>query len=258
LFIERNPFVLYRISRAAVVFALLASVSPCQQSSPVDPTQLGVAHTAEDQDPSLVESKRILGIIPNYRTSPSLQNYHPLTIHEKFKIASEDAFDRGTVGLAALFGGEGQLMNANRSFGQGAAGFGRYFGAAYGDLVIGDYMTEAVFPTLLRQDPRYFRHGTGSGWSRLGYAMGQIFWTHGDSGGTQFNYSELIGNSTAVAISNAYYRDNRSAADGVSKLGLQLGVDMAANILKEFWPDLERKFRRKHLGSAVTKSTSEE
>jgi len=191
-------------------------------------------------------SKRIFGIVPNYRTSPSLQNYEPLTTGQKFKIASQDSFDRGTVALAALFAGEGQLTNANPSFGQGVAGFARYFGTAYGDFVIGDYMTEAIFPTFLHQDPRYFRRGTGSGWSRLGYAMGQIFWTHRDSGGTQFNYSEVIGNSTAVAISNAYYADNRNAADAASKLGIQLGVDMAANVMKEFWPDLERKFKRKH------------
>jgi hypothetical protein len=192
-----------------------------------------------------VESKRLLGIVPNYRSSPSLQNYQPLSPGEKFKIASEDAFDRGTVILGGIFGAEAQATNANRSFGQGGAGFGRYFGAAYGDLVIGDYMTEGVFPVLLHQDPRYFRKGQGSGWSRLGYAAGQIFWTHTDSGGTGFNYSEIVGNSTAVAISNAYYADNRTAHDAVDKLGVQIGVDMAANILKEFWPDLQRKFRRR-------------
>src|SRR5258708_19481535 len=107
-------------------------------------------------------------------------------------------------------------------------------------------MTEAVFPPLLHQDPRYFRRGTGSGWSRLGYAAAQIFWTHRDSGGMQFNYSEVIGNSTAVAISNAYYADNRTARDATSRLGMQLGVAMAANVLKEFWPDLEPKLRRTH------------
>jgi hypothetical protein len=248
--------VLHRILFGGLVFTLLGSVAPCQQTSAGDPAQPGVAQRSGStgplqpgplqSDPPQAESKRILGIIPNYRTFPSLQNYEPLTGREKFKIASEDAFDRGTIALAALFAGEGQLTNANRSFGQGGAGYGRYFGAAYGDLVIGDYMTEGVFPTLLHQDPRYFRRGTGSGWSRLGYAMGQIFWTHADSGGTQFNYSEIIGNSTAVAISNAYYADNRTAADGVSKLGMQLGVDMASNILKEFWPELQHRFSRKH------------
>ena len=75
--------------------------------------------------------------------------------------------------------------------------------------------------------------------------MGQIFWTHRDSGGMQFNYSEVAGNATAAAISSAYYADHRTASDAVSKLGIQLGVDMAGNILKEFWPDFERKFRRK-------------
>jgi hypothetical protein len=76
--------------------------------------------------------------------------------------------------------------------------------------------------------------------------MGQIFWTHGESGRSQFNYSEVIGNSTAVAIGNLYYPDNRTASNAVSKLGMQLGVDMAANILKEFWPEVEKKLSRKH------------
>lgn len=200
--------------------------------------------TASDNAPP-PESKRLFGVIPNYRTSPSLANYEPIETSEKFKLASEDAFDRGTVVLAALFGAESQLTNANKSFGQGGAGFGSYFGAAYGDLVIGDFMTEGIFPTMLHQDPRYFRRGSGSGWSRLGYAAGQIFWTHSDSGRTQFNYSEVLGNATAVAISNAYYANNRTAVDNVSRLGMQLAVDMAANVLKEFWPEVERKLKRK-------------
>ena len=237
---------LYRISFASAAIILFAHVSPCQQTSLIDPTQPGVAKGTADNTPSPPESKRLLWVIPNYRTSPTLENYEPLTTSEKFKLASRDAFDRGAVALAALFGGRGQLTNSNRSFGQGAAGFGRYFGASYGDWLIADYMTEGVFPTLLHQDPRYFRRSTGSGWSRLGYAMGQIFWTHRDSGGTQFNFAEVLGNSSAVAISNAYYKDNRSASNAVSSLGVQLGVDMAANVLKEFWPDLERKFKRTH------------
>jgi hypothetical protein len=98
---------------------------------------------------------------------------------------------------------------------------------------------------LLHQDPRYFRRGAGSGWSRLGYAMGQIFWTHKDSGGTQFNFSEIGGNATAVALSNLYYPDGRTAGQNLSRFGVQIADDMAGNILKEFWPDLRRKFSRK-------------
>jgi hypothetical protein len=223
--------------RSAIVVILLASPCLCQQASP----SATLPQT---------ESKRLFGLIPNYRTSPDLAHSKPLSEKEKFKMASEDVFDRGTIGLVALFGARAQLTNSNRAFGQGAAGYARYTGAAYGDLLLGDYMTESVIPTLLHQDPRYFRRRTGSEWSRFGYAVGQIFMTHRDSGRNQFNYSEVAGNAIAVAISNAYYADNRTARDNMSKLGIQLGVDMASNVLKEFWPDLQHKFRRKHTRAA--------
>jgi len=186
------------------------------------------------------ESKRLFGIVPNYRTSPCLTNYKPLTTKEKFTIAAQDSFDRGTVILAAAFGGFGQLTNANPSFGQGASGYASYFGTSYADFVIGDFMTEGIYPSLLHQDPRYFRKGRGGTRNRLGYAVGQIIWTHNDSGTTGFNYSEVIGNSTAVAISNAYYPDNRDAKDASLKLVQQLGVDAASNVLKEFWPEISK------------------
>lgn len=191
------------------------------------------------------EAKRLFWIIPNFRTSPTLAEYKPLTPSEKFHIATLDTFDRGTVALAAAFAGEAQLSNSNPSFGQGVKGYAHYWGTAYADFAIGNYMTEGVFPTILHQDPRYFRKGTGSGIARLGYACSQIFLTHNDSGRRQFNYSEVAGNSTAVAISMAYYPENRDVGDAVSKLGSQLAVDMASNVLKEFWPDLSRKFSHK-------------
>jgi hypothetical protein len=199
--------------------------------------------TAGPQPPT-IGNKHIFGVIPNNRTWPGLTDFQPLTAKDKFKLAREDSFDRGTVLLAAALAGEGQLTNANPSYGQGGKGYARYFGASYGNLVIGNYMSEAIYPALLHQDPRYFRRGVGSTWSRLGYSMGQIFWTHTDSDRTQFNYSEILGNSTAVAISNAYYAANRSAMDSGTKLGIQLGVDMASDILKEFWPDVSRKFKK--------------
>jgi hypothetical protein len=192
------------------------------------------------------ESKRLFGIVPNYRTSRLPNPYVPISAREKFVIGSQDAFDRGTVMLAAAFAGEAQLTNANPSFGQGGAGYGRYFAASYADYVIGDFMTESIYPTFLHQDPRYFRKGVGSGWSRLGYAAGQILFTHNDSGRSTFNYSEVAGNATAVAISNAYYSDNRNASNAAGRLSTQLGVDAAANILKEFWPDLQKRFSRTH------------
>lgn len=239
---------LLTVAAPAALAAVVLSIPLFGQQLASDPPQPGVVKSSGPppcDESSQPESKRVFGIIPNYRTSPCLTNYEPLTPKQKFKIASEDSFDRGTFVLAAAFAGEAQLTNSSRSFGQGMAGYGRYLGTAYADFVIGDYMTEAIFPSLLHQDPRYFRKGKGGAWARFRYACGQIILTHDDSGKTAFNYSEIIGNSTAVAISNAYYADNRDARDAGVKLTSQLGVDMAANILKEFWPEINRKLSRK-------------
>ncbi len=241
IFMMLRYFSLFMLLGLAVVYGQ-------QDPAPAPP----VPGTLKNSDPpsgnapAEPEHKRLFGIVPNYRTSASLHPYKPLTTGQKFKIATQDSFDRGTFILAAAFAGESQLTRANPSFGNGAQAYGQYLGTSYADYVIGDYMTEAIYPTLFHQDPRYFRRGTGSVMSRIGYAIQQLIWTHTDAGGTQFNYSEIIGNSTAVAIGNAYYPDNRDAADAVSKLGTQIGVDGAANILKEFSPDIYRKFSRKH------------
>jgi hypothetical protein len=223
-----------RIRRSAAAIALLTGSLGLCQSNP----------TGVQPEP---ESKHLLWILPNYRTSPSLTDYKPLTVREKFNVAAQDSFDRGTMIQAVLFGLENQRTNSNRAFGQGVAGSAQYLGASYGDFVIDDYMTEAIVPSLLHQDPRYFRRGTGGVWSRVVYAIGQTWWrTHHDSGRGQFNYSEWLGTSAAVAISDAYYADHRDARDNVSQLGLQIGVDTAGNILKEFYPDLVHKFGHKH------------
>jgi hypothetical protein len=106
-------------------------------------------------------------------------------------------------------------------------------------------MTEGIFPTLLHQDPRYFRRREGSARSRLGYAISRLFITRGDSGRNQFNYSELAGAATSLAISNSYYPDGRSVGNNLGRYGVQLGFDAASNVLKEFWPDLKRKLPRR-------------
>jgi len=237
------------VGRGLVTFIVLPLAVQCQNAPTNGSVQPATKGDSTSSDGLEQPDKRIFWIVPNFRTSETLEEYKPLSPKEKFKIAGLDAWDRGTIALAAAFAGESQISNAEPAFGQGVAGYARYFGTAYADFVIGDYMTEAVYPIILHQDPRYFRKGTGSGISRLGYAMGQIFWTHKDSGGTQFNYSEVVGNSTAVAISMAYYPDGRKASDAASSLGTQLAVDTAANVLKEFWPDLERKFSKKNKAS---------
>jgi hypothetical protein len=228
-----------------LITPLYSQIAPTSNDPPVIDHASRAASVQVTPPPEQLP-KRLFGIIPNYRSAPDLRTAKPLRTSQKFKLAARDSFDPGTLLLTAMFAGVGQITNSTPSYGQGMAGFGRYYGSTYGDIMAGNVMTEAVYPSLFHQDPRYFRRGTGSAWSRLGYAMGQIFVTHGDNHKTQFNISEIGGNATAAALSNLYNPDNRTASDAAGKLGIQLGVDMAGNILKEFAPDLHRKLRKRH------------
>lgn len=202
--------------------------------------------TTVEPAPQAPTDKRIFGVLPNYRTVNGAGGVEPLTTRQKFVIASKDSFDWPSYVLGGGFAAISQLDNSNPSFGQGLKGYGKRYAGAVGDQVIGNMLAEATFPSLLREDPRYFRMGTGSGWTRFKYAATRIFVTRTDAGGRRLNFSELAGNSTAVAISNIYYRDNRNVNDNIEKLTMALGTDLFSNIMKEFWPDIKRKLHRRH------------
>jgi len=90
------------------------------------------------------EPKHVLWIIPNYRTSPTLDDYKPISAGEKLEIAKEDTFDRGTFALAAAFAGFNQLENNDRTFGQGSQAYGHYLICSYADFGIGNYGSGSV------------------------------------------------------------------------------------------------------------------
>ena len=161
------------LSLSVLLFA--CSLAAMGQDAPqVQPGQI-----AKDPPPP---DKRVFGVLPNYRTANETAVYMPITAKQKFTIASKDSFDYPLLGLAAFIAAYGQLDNAHPEFGQGWAGYGRRVGTSYADQAIGNMMTEGIFPSLLHEDPRYFRRGHGSVWSRTVYAASRVLITRTDSG----------------------------------------------------------------------------
>jgi hypothetical protein len=189
-----------------------------------------------------VEDRRIFGVLPNNRTTENSIPFHLITPRQKLMIAVDDSFDWPVFPTSAAFAGLYQIENQNPSFGQGVKGYSHRFSTAYGDQMIGNMMTEGFVPALFRQDPRYFRSGEGSKWGRAWYALTRIVVARMDSGRNTFNFSEWGGNAAAVAISNAYYPDTRTASGNAQRLLIACGTDAFSNVLKEFWPDVKRRF----------------
>jgi hypothetical protein len=237
-----------------VKFPILLLLAVCLygQSTPPPPAEppanLPDAPVVKPQVPVDLDKpadKRVAGVLPNYRTANPYSVYHPLTSKQKMIIATKDSFDYPLYALGGAFAALDQLTNSDPSYGQGTKGFAERYAADYGDQMIGNMMTEGIFPVILHQDPRYFRLGVGSVKKRTWYALTRIFVAHDDNGKLDFNYSEWLGNATGVAISQSYHFDDRNAHSATDKLIEQCGVDAVSQVLKEFWPDVKRKYFNK-------------
>lgn len=214
------------------------SSAPVVNAVPVGPTPLA-------GQPGSGVDKRIFGVLPNYRTADGTQPFRPLTTKQKFTIATKDTFDYPSYVLATVFAGISQMNNSNPSFGQGMEGYLRRYGSAVADQDIGNFMTEAIWPSLLREDPRYFRKVNGSFRGRLWYASTRVLVTHTDKGTQRFNFSEFLGNGTVASLGNWYYPDARGFDATMQRMFTQIGTDAISNVLKEFWPDIKRKWWHK-------------
>jgi hypothetical protein len=226
--------------------ATIAAIAQ-DRSSPPDapqPAQSPSPQSNPDQNARqhIPSKNHIFWVIPNYRSDEDPTKFKPLTPRAKMKVALDDSFDPSSFLVAGVFAGLGMAQRQYAGFGQGAQGFGKYYGGAFADQAIGNIMTEGLFPSALHQDPRYFVRGQGGFWKRTGYAMSREFITRGDDGRDHFNTSELGGNAAAAGISNTYYpAADRSFGKTANKWGQQIALDAFFNVAKEFWPDMRKR-----------------
>jgi hypothetical protein len=192
------------------------------------------AELAEEQI-SIEEKQRVLGLFPNYYVSYDRQPM-PLTAGQKYRLALRTSIDPITWMMTGSVAGMEQASNTFAGYGQGAQGYAKRFGADYGDMFTSTMLSGAVFPAVLRQDPRYFYKGTGSVMSRAMYAIANAVICKGDNGHWQPNYSGILGGVASGGISNLYYpRSDRSGIE-VTFVNAGIGTAQGAvqNLLQEF------------------------
>ncbi|HEX4167006.1 MAG TPA: hypothetical protein VHZ55_16195 [Bryobacteraceae bacterium] len=191
------------------------------------------------------EHQRILGIFPSFAVT-NIPDAVPLSPTQKFQLSLHSALDPMQFGIAAVDAGISQAFNDFKGYGQGAQGYFKRWGAAYADNFDGAILGGAVFPTLLHQDPRYFRKGTGSFASRLFYAVSTTFRAKNDNGKWQPNYSNILGNIAAGGIANLYYPSTDKGVSLIFERAFTVtGEGAAGGVLLEFWPDVARHLHRK-------------
>lgn len=227
-------------------------ISPADHGTAVDqPAQTVNSQTATTQaQPSSMnngqqggqQTKRILGIVPNFRSVSAYQTLPPQSVKEKFMTATQDSFDYSSVFVPAVLAGYSMAKDSYPEFGHGASGYGQYFWHSALDQTSENYMVEFVFPAMLHQDNRYYTLGHGGFVKRTIYSFSRCVITRSDSAREVFNASEVLGSGASAGLSNLYYpARNRTVGDTLSQWGLDVAIDGAGLWVREFWPDIDRK-----------------
>jgi hypothetical protein len=265
-----NPrHVVSGFSVGAMLFLILFQALPVlaqeQQQPPTPPPAESQPEKAkeskEDQDKKVPDrtigkskleketgtvNDRIFEVLPNYGTVETAKSLPALTAGQKFRLATASVFDWAAYPFNGTLAAVAQAKNDPHSWGQGWGAYGQRYGESFADNSIGTYMTTAIFPSLLHEDPRYYQMGRGSFAHRAYHGVNRLFVTRTDSGHDRVNISESLGNAVAAAISNAYHPpEDRTAARNASTFGFLILWDGLSNELKEFWPDIRRKVLHK-------------
>jgi carboxypeptidase family protein len=193
----------------------------------VDPVEVATEEVKEE------EHQRVFGFIPNFYVT-----YHedaaPLTTKLKFRLAFRSTTDPITIAGTAFLAGLQQAGDQYPEFGQGALGYGKRLGAGYGDVVTSTFLSGAVLPSLLKQDPRYYYKGTGSTGSRIWRAASNSIRCKGDNGRWQINYSNIAGAFGGAAVSSTLYPTNNRGMFILSNGFLRMGESSLAGVVQEF------------------------
>ncbi len=185
------------------------------------------------------QSKRILGILPNFRSVNADVHLPPQTVKDKFVTATEDSFDYSSIFVPLAVAGYDYGRNNTPEFGTGGIGYGRYLWHSVVDQTSENYFVEFIVPVATHEDTRYYSLARGGFLKRAGYSMSRVVITRTDSGGRSFNLSEVVGAGAAAGVSTLYYPSReRSFSNTGTQWATSVGIDALGFLVKEFSPDI--------------------
>ena len=203
------------IADASVVDALPdapLSASGLQSSPQSGQTPTSAASTTDAHPPQ--QTKRILGVMPNFRSVSADTKLPPQSAKDKFIAAGHDTFDYSSFLIAAVQAGFAMNGKSTPEFHQGVPGYVRYYWHTLADTVDENFMVGGVGPVLFHQDNRFYTLGHGSVGHRALYAVTRVLITRKDDGDNTFNRSPTPGDHTTPVTPSAVTLDPRAPRPG--------------------------------------------
>lgn len=216
-----------------------------QTTAPAPATQSQTSNDPDAVKPKAnapQQTKRILGIAPNFNSVSADTKLPPMSPKDKFVLAGRSSFDYSSFLLAAIQAGFAMNGNSIPEFHQGVAGYGRYYWHTLADTANENFMVSGTYPILFHQDPRFYTLGHGGFRKRAFYAATRVLVTRQDSGAEMFNFSEIMGSGSAAGIASLYYPTRYRTWTKVGQKWLtSVLIDSGNFTFKEFWPDINHK-----------------
>jgi hypothetical protein len=218
------------------------STSTQSQQQPSDQQS---QHQKAEEELKQQEKQRVAGVMATFNTTTN-PNATPLSPGQKYRLFFKGAFDPWAFGLTAFVAGIGQAQDSNPQWRGGMEGYSKRWGAGYADYFMGNFFGNAVLPSMLHEDPRYFQKGTGKPIKRILWAAASTVWARRDNGTWGPNYANVGGNLIGAAIGRVYYPASARTVGQTFSDGLTVSAEgiVGAEVI-EFWPDLVRHHQRK-------------
>jgi hypothetical protein len=188
------------------------------------------------------QTKRVLGIVPNFRSVSADVKLPPMSAKDKFIIAGKDSFDYSSFIIAGIQAGISMNGESYPEFHQGLKGYGRYYWHTLADTADENFMVGGLGPIIFKQDNRFYTLGHGGFRKRATYAVTRVLISRKDNGDATFNFAEIIGSGAAAGASTLYYPTEYRTWTKVGQKWLTSDLIDSFNFFwKEFWPDVNKR-----------------
>jgi hypothetical protein len=171
-------------------------------------------------------------------------NQGPLDSWGKFKLAANKSVALSTIGAALIGSAYGQAINSPAGYGQGGEGYGKRFGADMARAASANIFGTFMIASVTHEDPRFYVKKHLNFKESVKYSAMRLVITRNDSGDRVVSYSDLLGPVAAEALANTYYpEDSRGVGSTFTRYASDLGWKFAGNLLRQYWPQINRKLR---------------
>jgi hypothetical protein len=206
-----------------------AQSQPAQQKT--TPVQSGVAFIEVLQQKSRV--------FPDIATNSGRMNSW-----QKFKLAANNSVAASTVGAALVGSAFDQAINSPEGYGQGAAGYGKRFGASMARAASNNMFGTFLIASVSHQDPRFYIKSDLSFKQSLKYAAVRLVRARSDSGEQVTDYAGLLGPIAGESLANTYYPEGNRGASGIfTRYASDQGWRFAGYMVRQYWPRIIRRLK---------------